>query len=155
MRECQSINNENRHLLYNPSGHHPYSLLFIVCWMKIAHSPGKAQIGILLVLVQCLELTVTVECSSHTPSLLWVENSHKHAEKGLQECGGSCRNHQEREAWGMPDVGKIMPSSSSLNETLTTLWNMPRLHLWHSFGAWKRRYPEQELSVWNCINNWT
>lgn len=152
-----SLNNENRHLLCNSNGHPPCSLLFIVCWMKIAYSLGRAQIRVLLMLVWCLELTVTAEPSSHTPFLSWVENSHKHAEKGLQESGGSSMKiSRKREGWYMPGAAKIMPCSSSSNEAASTLRNMPTLHVWHfNFGFWKRLRPEQELSEWNCTHNWT
>lgn len=65
----ESTNHENRHLLCNPSGHHPCSLLLIVCRMEIAYPLGRAQIDVLLVLVQCLELTVL--CSPALTHLLF------------------------------------------------------------------------------------
>lgn len=138
----ESLNNENRHLLCNSNGHPPCSLLFIVCWMKIAYSLGRAQIRILLMLVWCLELTVTVEPSSHTPFLLCVENSHKHVEKRLQESGGSSMEISRKgEGWYMTGTGKIMPCSSSSNVAVSTLWNMPTLHVWLKFWFLEKTSP--------------
>lgn len=85
----ESMNNEKRHLYATPMVGSPVPYCLLSVGWRLPCPLGRAQTGILLVLVQCLELTVTVELSSHTPSLLWVENSQKHAEKGLWESWGS------------------------------------------------------------------